>query len=231
MAKNLYAGIALGTCVAAVVILLIRYEIGDSEKPQVVAEISKQDVADIAKRDFEAEFFANIKKLSQNETQKQKYAEIVEKFTQIVGEEAKKNPQAMSSHIEEMIRLVPKAGPGVSIQFEEYASQIVREEMNKLRQDSNVIRLNELEKEFLQNRKLIKEVQEKEKMLATKVPVLLMASNSIWTDATVFKITNSLTQEIKSYTLSTPYQSGSKLLKIFLEPAEYSVEFSFKVCS
>jgi len=218
MAK--YVGIVLCVCMALGMVWLIGCETRKGEKPQALAEVTKGDA--------DAEFFAYIERVSKNETQKQKYMEVVEKLTQIVGEEARKNPQAMSSHIEEMIRLVPKAGPGIAIQFEEYANAAVREEMNQLRQESSVGELLKLKDELARVSNEYKKISEQAKLFSVKVPVLLF---NAWVDAmAVIKVTSKSTQEINTYTLSpkkygSPFDSSEVA---YLEPGEYTVEFSCK---
>lgn len=93
------------------------------------------------------EFLVFLEKLSQDESQRQRYLYLVEKLSCIVSAEAKKNPAEMSSFIEEVIPLIPKAGHGVALQVEEYASEALRKEMVRLRQESGVIELKKIEKE------------------------------------------------------------------------------------
>jgi len=124
-----------------------------TEKTPVTAEQAQASTTDP-----EQEFFTFAEKLSQDETQKQKYLDVMEKLSRLVNAEAKKNPEGMSSYIEEIIPLIAKAGPGAALQAEEYASEAVREEMKRLKEDSNTVKLLEKEKQ-------IAELEEKNKKI------------------------------------------------------------------
>ena len=156
-----------------VVVFLGPFIRGRTEKTPVTAEQAQASTTDP-----EQGFFAFAEKLSQDETQKQKYLDVIEKLSHLVSAEAKKNPAGMSSYIEDIIPLIAKAGPGAELLAEEYASEAVREEMKRLRQDSNVVKLVELEKKNADLQEELNKIKEPKKNADDKDTVILDRLNA-----------------------------------------------------
>lgn len=115
----------------------------EHNKAKSNAESGQNSPTDI---DRTQEFFSSLDKLGQDESQRKNYIDIVEKLSNRVAAEAKKNPEVFASHIEEMILLLPKAGPMVALQVEEYANSALQNEMKRLREESGAAQLLEKEK-------------------------------------------------------------------------------------
>lgn len=140
MAKFIGFAFGVGVVVGMVLLVGCDAEVGQKSQAQVVQQQAKGVIGQ--------DFFAFLDKLARDQGQRQKYLEVVERLARVVAEEAKKNPAGMSSYIEEMIPLIAKAGPGAALQAEEYASEAVREEMKRLKEDSNTVKLLEKEKQI-----------------------------------------------------------------------------------
>jgi hypothetical protein len=208
-----------GMIVGVLLAVLSIYSVEKNESKGVFADSGVGRETEQGKKpEIGREIFAYLGKLAQDQNQKQEYLKVVEKLTRIVEDEAKKNPPAYSSHIEEMVGLVPKAGPGVAIQLEEYASAAVQAKMKQLREDANVAKLIELEKELSLAKKEIKDVRDKEELFSKAVSVLLRG----WNDSIAkMKITNTRTKEAKEFSVGMDV-----FAEAYLEPGEYSVEFT-----
>lgn len=180
--------------------------------------------------------FEYLEKLSQDEIQRLKYLNTMEKLSRLVSAEAKKNPVGMSSFIEEIIPLISKAGPGAALQAEEYASEAVREEMRRLRQDSNIENLvkkekqvsdlqktiGQLEKVIEDQKKEIAHLQEIMELKSKKVPVLLI-NRWLYTNCS-FMIESKKTGDQWEYLLQDSDSLVSQK-EIMLLPGDYTVKF------
>ncbi len=80
-------------------------------------------------------FLNELQKWSEDPKKRKEYWETVNKLATVVKDEAKRNPEGMQSFLQDMVNLAVKAGPGLALQVEDYASSQVKQEIKELRQE------------------------------------------------------------------------------------------------
>lgn len=166
---------------------------------------------------------ALIKEMGQTKGQEQEYSKTIDGLMGIVKEEIQKNPSAYYTFFDEILPIAIKSSPGFALQFENFASDALRGEIQRIKQDANVTKLAVLEKQLaIANEELIK-LRRLETALARKMPVFLEG----WADAPAyFKITNSVTSEVKNFAISGGGKTNGRVI-IYLSPGEYSAVTQF----
>lgn len=185
----------------------------------------------------EAQFLAYCDKLLQNSSEIQKCPGAREKILKIFENEVRKNPALYSEFFENNLSLVSQVSPGMAIQMEQYASQVMREEMARLKQESTVDNLVRKEKQIADLEKtqaqLQQALEEQKKEIirlrevsdeqSKKVPVLLV--NTWLTTPCMFKINNRKTQEDWEFLVSDSDSNRTRKKEVLLPPGDYSVQF------
>jgi len=185
----------------------------------------------------ETQFIAYCDQILKDTNEMQKYPWAVEKIAMIFENEVKKNPARFSDFFENTIPLVSKNTPGMALQLEQYASEAVRDEMARLKQDSNIENLVKKEKQIADLQKAIGqlerdiEAQKKEttrllgimELTSKKVSVLLI--NRWWTTNCLFKIANKKTGDEWEFLLQDADEGRISEKEIMLNPGDYMVQF------
>lgn len=115
-------------------------------KNQEIASLGKEQKTGNAANISDG-FFAHLEKLSQDESQKEEHTKIIDRVSRVVIQEAKTHPDSMAYFFDEIVPLAAKFGvPGFGLQVLEYADEAVRQEMQRLKEESNVAQLLEKEK-------------------------------------------------------------------------------------
>ncbi|MFA4871851.1 MAG: hypothetical protein WC610_02215 [Patescibacteria group bacterium] len=94
------------------------------------------------------QFFAALQNMAQNPARGNEYRATINKLANVIRNEVGKNPQAMEPFLQEIIDLATKAGPGMALLLQDYANEAVKQEMTRLRQESNMVKLAEKEKQI-----------------------------------------------------------------------------------
>jgi len=157
MAKFIY--FLFGASVMIGMVWLIGCE--KNEKPQAQGEATKEKI--------DEEFFVYVEQLSKDPSRSKEYLGIVGRLAKIVQTELQKNPFELSSFIEEIIPLIPEAGPTVAIQVESYANDVIKKEMDRLRLESGVQELKVKDQEIVRYQALIADLQKQTSALQEKV--------------------------------------------------------------
>lgn len=108
--------------------------------------LPKEDQAITERTD---QLISDVKDLKKIPEKNKEYWEIIKKFTAVIGNEVKEDPEAMESSLRDIFNLISKSGPGSALWVEDFANTAVKEEMAKLREESGVIQLKEKDNQIL----------------------------------------------------------------------------------
>lgn len=194
---------------------------------------------DNGKQNFppEIQFIAYCDQILKDPNEMRKYPVAVEKIAMIFENEVKKDPTRFLEFFENTLPSVSKNTPGMAILFEQYATQAVRDEMVRLKQDSNIENLVKKEKQISDLQKTIgqfeKVIEDQKKEIAhlqdsvelksKKVPVLLV--NRWFTTNCLFKIANKKTGDEWEFLLQDTDEGRVSEKEIMLNPGDYTVQF------
>src|SRR3989344_4106069 len=185
----------------------------------------------------EVQFAAYCDRILKDPNEMQKCPMAVEKITKIFESEVKKDPVRFSEFFENILPTISKLTPGMAIQLEQYATQAVRDEMVRLKQESSIENLvkkekhvsdlqktiGQLEKAIEDQKKEIARLQDSVELKSRKVPVLLV--NTWAVTNCLFKITNKKTNDEWEFLLRDSDVDNISVKEILLPPGDYTVKF------
>lgn len=93
-------------------------------------------------------FLIDLEKLELDDKQRPKYLQIIESLIAIVEGAVRNSPDNFSDYIFSAAEIASKANPGLSVQVENFANEMVKKEIERLRQDSSEERLLGMEDEI-----------------------------------------------------------------------------------
>ncbi len=87
------------------------------------------------------QFVEKLIELRKDPEKSSEYLRIIDKLSVLVRKEAETNPQRMKPFLEGMVGIAVKSGPGLALQVEDYANDVIKKRMTRLREESSVIQL------------------------------------------------------------------------------------------